>query len=101
MQNINTVTQSTFLGIKPHDRNIECQQEKLKEINSAEVKINDITLEINKTTERTPENCRLDNQIKPSPDPPLNNQMKHSFESAAPDKVIHFYYVQQRCPSTF
>uniref|UniRef100_A0A8C9DUJ2 Establishment of sister chromatid cohesion N-acetyltransferase 1 n=1 Tax=Prolemur simus TaxID=1328070 RepID=A0A8C9DUJ2_PROSS len=80
------VTESTFLGIKPHDRNTECQQEKLKEINSAEVKINDITVEINKTTERTPENCHLDNQIKPSPDPPLDNQMKHSFESAAPDK---------------
>ncbi|KAL2778223.1 N-acetyltransferase ESCO1 [Daubentonia madagascariensis] len=80
------VTQSTFLGIKPHDRNIECQQEKMKEINSEEVKINDITVETNKTTERAPENCHLDNQIKPSPDPPLDNQMKHSFESAAPDK---------------
>uniref|UniRef100_A0A2K6EMU1 Establishment of sister chromatid cohesion N-acetyltransferase 1 n=1 Tax=Propithecus coquereli TaxID=379532 RepID=A0A2K6EMU1_PROCO len=80
------VTQSTFLGIKSHHRNIECQQEKMKEINSEEVKINDITVEINKTTERTPENCDLDNQIKPPPDPPLDNQMKHSFESAAPDK---------------
>uniref|UniRef100_A0A2I3G4Z3 Establishment of sister chromatid cohesion N-acetyltransferase 1 n=1 Tax=Nomascus leucogenys TaxID=61853 RepID=A0A2I3G4Z3_NOMLE len=76
------VTQSTFLGTKPHDRNITCQQEKMKEINSEEVKINDITVEINKTTERAPENCHLANEVKPS-DPPLDNQMKHSFDSAS------------------
>nr|XP_012601441.1 N-acetyltransferase ESCO1 isoform X1 [Microcebus murinus]XP_012601442.1 N-acetyltransferase ESCO1 isoform X1 [Microcebus murinus] len=80
------VTQSTFLGIKPHDRNIECQQEKTKERYSEEVKINDVTVEVKKTTKRTPENCHLDNQIKAAPDPPLDNQMKHSFESATPDK---------------
>ncbi|XP_008051422.1 N-acetyltransferase ESCO1 [Carlito syrichta] len=77
------VTQSTFLGTKSHDRSIACQQEKMKEINSEEVKINDTTVEINKTTERTSENSHLDNQIKPSPDPPLDNQMKQSFESAS------------------
>ncbi|XP_055092582.1 N-acetyltransferase ESCO1 isoform X4 [Symphalangus syndactylus] len=76
------VTQSTFLGTKPHDRNITCQQEKMKEINSEEVKINDITVEINKTTERAPENCHLANEVKPS-DPLLDNQMKHSFDSAS------------------
>ncbi|XP_053427364.1 N-acetyltransferase ESCO1 isoform X2 [Nycticebus coucang] len=81
------VTQSTFLGIKPHDKKTECEEEKMKERNSEEVKMNDLTVEINKTTEinKTPENCHLDNQIKPSPDPSLDNQMKHSFESA-PDK---------------
>ncbi|XP_074239805.1 N-acetyltransferase ESCO1 isoform X2 [Saimiri boliviensis] len=77
------VTQSTLLGTKPHDRNIICQQEKMKEINSEEVKINDITVEINKTTERAPENCHLADEIKPSPDPPLDNQMKHYFDSAS------------------
>uniref|UniRef100_A0A8I5NUL5 Establishment of sister chromatid cohesion N-acetyltransferase 1 n=1 Tax=Papio anubis TaxID=9555 RepID=A0A8I5NUL5_PAPAN len=76
------VTQSTFLGTKPHDGNITCQQEEMKETNSQEVKINDITVEINKTTERAPENCHLANEIKPS-DPPLDNQMKHSFDSAS------------------
>ncbi|KAK2094561.1 Establishment of cohesion 1 [Saguinus oedipus] len=77
------VTQSTLLGTKPHDRNIICQQEKMKELNSEEVKINDITVEINKTTERAPENCHLANEIKPSPDPPLDNEMKHSFDSTS------------------
>uniref|UniRef100_A0A2K5LIB5 Establishment of sister chromatid cohesion N-acetyltransferase 1 n=1 Tax=Cercocebus atys TaxID=9531 RepID=A0A2K5LIB5_CERAT len=76
------VTQSTFLGTKPHDGNITCQQEEMQETNSQEVKINDITVEINKTTERAPENCHLANEIKPS-DPPLDNQMKHSFDSAS------------------
>lgn len=76
------MTQSTFLGTKPHDGNISCQQEEMKETNSQEVKINDITVEINKTTERAPENCHLANEIKPS-DPPLDNQMKHSFDSAS------------------
>ncbi|XP_063572925.1 N-acetyltransferase ESCO1 isoform X5 [Pongo abelii] len=76
------VTQSTFLGTKPHDRNITCQQEEMKEINSEEVKINDITAEINKTTENSPENYHLANEIKPS-DPPVDNQMKHSFDSAS------------------
>ncbi|XP_032149126.1 N-acetyltransferase ESCO1 isoform X2 [Sapajus apella] len=77
------VTQSTLLGTKPHDRNRICQQEKMKEINFEEVKTNDITVEINKTKERAPENCHLANEIKPSPDPPLDNQMKHSFDSAS------------------
>ncbi|XP_029778850.1 N-acetyltransferase ESCO1 isoform X1 [Suricata suricatta] len=79
-------TQSIFLGTKPHDdKNIACQQEEIKEINSKEVKVNDVTVEINKTTKRASENCHLDNQIKPPPDPPLDNQMKDSFEST-PDK---------------
>ncbi|XP_054439409.1 N-acetyltransferase ESCO1 [Pteronotus mesoamericanus] len=78
------VTQSTLLGTKPHDKNRACQQEEMKEINSEEVKISDITAEINKTTKRAPENCHLDNQIKP-PDSPLDNQMKDYFEST-PDK---------------
>ncbi|ELK31646.1 N-acetyltransferase ESCO1 [Myotis davidii] len=75
------VTQSTFLGTKPHDKNIACQQE---EINS-EVKSSDIIVEMNKATKKAPENCHLDNQIKPLPDSPLDNQMKDSFEST-PDK---------------
>ncbi|XP_066209232.1 N-acetyltransferase ESCO1 isoform X1 [Saccopteryx leptura] len=79
------VTQSTFLGIKLHDKNIACQQEEMKKINSEDGKISDITVEINKTAKRAPESCHLDNQIKPPPDPPLDNQMKDSFESA-PDK---------------
>ncbi|XP_039700843.1 N-acetyltransferase ESCO1 isoform X2 [Pteropus medius] len=76
------VTQSTFLGTKSHDdKNPACQQEEMKEINSEEVKIDDITVEINRTIKRAPDNCHLSNQIKPSPDPPLDNQMKDSFES--------------------
>lgn len=87
-------TQSTFLGTKLHnDKNTACQQEEMKEINSEEVKTNDVTVEVNKTTKRSSENCHLDKQIKPPPDPPLDNQRKDSFESA-PDKVIYFYYVQ-------
>ncbi|KAM9632611.1 N-acetyltransferase ESCO1 isoform 1-T4 [Trichechus inunguis] len=80
------VTQSTFLGTKRHDdKNIACQQEKTKEINSEEVRSNNI-VEINKTTERVPENCHLDNQIQPSAEPPLlDNQMKQPI-TAAPDK---------------
>ncbi|KAM8781730.1 N-acetyltransferase ESCO1 isoform 2-T3 [Rhynchonycteris naso] len=78
-------TQSTFLGTKLHDKNIACQQEEMKEINSGDGKSSDITVEINKTAKRAPESCHLDNQIKPPPDPPLDNQMKDSFESA-PDK---------------
>ncbi|XP_062933218.1 N-acetyltransferase ESCO1 isoform X2 [Cynocephalus volans] len=77
------VTQSTFLGTKPQDKNTACQQQKMKKKNSEEIKINDITVKINKTIQRAPENCHLDDQIKPSPDPPLDNQMKHSFESAS------------------
>nr|XP_054100029.1 N-acetyltransferase ESCO1 isoform X3 [Callithrix jacchus] len=77
------VTQSTLLGTRLHDRNIIYQQEKMKELNSEEVKSNDITVEINKTTERAPENCHLANEIKHSPDPPLDNQMKHSFDSTS------------------
>ncbi|XP_042531031.1 N-acetyltransferase ESCO1 isoform X2 [Dipodomys spectabilis] len=81
-----SVTQSTFLEAKPHDKNVICHQEKMEEIKSEvkmkEVNINDITVETNKTTKRAPE--ILDNQIKPS-DSPLDNQMKHSFEST-PDK---------------
>ncbi|XP_036177575.1 N-acetyltransferase ESCO1 isoform X3 [Myotis myotis] len=72
------VTQSTFLGTKPYDKNIACQQE---EINSEEVKSSDTTVEMNKATKKAPENCHLDNQIKPLPDSPLDNQMKDSFES--------------------
>ncbi|XP_029416420.1 N-acetyltransferase ESCO1 isoform X2 [Nannospalax galili] len=78
------VSQSMVLETKPQD-SITCQQDKMKGIKSEEVKINDIAVEINKTTKRAPENCHLDNHIKPSPDPPVDNQMKHSFESA-PDK---------------
>ncbi|XP_047649838.1 N-acetyltransferase ESCO1 isoform X1 [Phacochoerus africanus] len=78
------VTQSTFLGSKSYDdKKKACQQEEMKEINSEEV--NDITVEINKTTKRAPENCHLDNQIKPPPDQLLDNQKKDSFEST-PDK---------------
>lgn len=87
------VTQSTYLGTKPHDKNTLCQQEEMKEINSEEVKTNDITVEINEKTKRVPENCHLDNQIKPPPDPPLENQIKDCFEST-PNKVIYFDYVQ-------
>lgn len=84
------VTQSTFLGTKPHDdKNTACQQEEMKEINSEEVKINDITVKISKTTESVPENCYLDNQIKPPPDSPLDNQMKDSFEST-PNKNFSY-----------
>lgn len=80
------VTHSTFIGTKPHDdKNTACQQEDMREINSREVKINDITIQINKTTKRAPENCHLDNQIKPCPNPPLDNQRKDSFQST-PDK---------------
>ncbi|XP_003406409.1 N-acetyltransferase ESCO1 isoform X2 [Loxodonta africana] len=80
------MTQSTFLGAKPHDyKNIACQQEKIKEIYSEEVKSNDI-VEINKTTGGAPENGRLDNQIQPSPEPPLlDNQIKQPI-TATPDK---------------
>uniref|UniRef100_A0A8C0WFU1 N-acetyltransferase ESCO1 n=1 Tax=Castor canadensis TaxID=51338 RepID=A0A8C0WFU1_CASCN len=77
------VTQSTFLDTKSLDKNMTCQQEKMKEIKPEEVKINDITVETSKISKRAPENCHLDNQIKPSSDPPLDNQMKHSFESTA------------------
>lgn len=81
-----TVTQSTFIETKPHrDKNTACQQDEVREINFEEVKINDIEVEINKTIEKAPENCHLDNQIKPPPDPPLDNHMKDSFEST-PDK---------------
>ncbi|XP_045881326.1 N-acetyltransferase ESCO1 [Meles meles] len=81
-----STTQNTFLGTKLHnDKNTACQQEEMKEINSEEVKSNDVTVEVNKTTKRASENCHLDNQIKPPPDPPLDNQRKDSFESA-PDK---------------
>ncbi|KAB0407027.1 hypothetical protein E2I00_006121 [Balaenoptera physalus] len=80
------VTQSTFLGSKPHDdKNKACQQEEMKEINSEEVKLNDITVDINNTPKKPPENCRLGNQIKSPPDQPLDNQKKDSFEST-PDK---------------
>ncbi|XP_058412810.1 N-acetyltransferase ESCO1 isoform X1 [Diceros bicornis minor] len=80
------VTQNTFIGAKPQDdKNIACQQEEMKEINSEEVKISDTTVEVNRTTKRAPEICHLDNQIKPCPDPPLDNQMKDSFQST-PDK---------------
>ncbi|XP_045430702.1 N-acetyltransferase ESCO1 isoform X2 [Pipistrellus kuhlii] len=86
------VTQSTFLGTKPHDKNIACQQE---EINSEEVKSSDIIVEINKATKRAPENCHLDNQIKPPPDSLLDNQMKDSFEST-PDKNFSLHLESKR-----
>lgn len=77
------VTQSTVLGIKPHvDKSINCQQEEVKKVNSEEAKINDIAIEINKTTKKASEKWHLDNQIK-LPVPSLENQMKHSFELAA------------------
>ncbi|KAK2498945.1 hypothetical protein MC885_015706 [Smutsia gigantea] len=76
-----TVTQSTFLGTKPHhDKNIACQQEEVREVNFEEVKINDIEVEINKTTKRAPENYHLT-----PPDPPLDDRIKDSLEST-PDK---------------
>ncbi|XP_052011223.1 N-acetyltransferase ESCO1 isoform X2 [Apodemus sylvaticus] len=78
------VSQSMFLEMKPHD-NITCQRDKMKGIKSEEVKINNIAIEINKGTKRAPGNCNLDNHIKPSPDSLLDNQMKHSCESA-PDQ---------------
>lgn len=88
------MTQSKFLGTEPRDdKNIACQQEEMKEINSEEVKINDITVEINKTTKRAPVNCHMDNQIKRPLDPPLDNQMKDPFESTL-NKVIYFHYAQ-------
>lgn len=88
------VTQSTFLGTKPHDdKNLACQQEEMKEINSEEVKIDDVTVEINRTIKRAPDNCHLSNQMKPSSDPPLDNQMKDSFESTQ-TKVIYFDYAK-------
>ncbi|CAH7090534.1 Esco1 [Phodopus roborovskii] len=80
-----SVSQSTFLEMKPHS-NVTCQQDKMKGIKS-EVKINNIAIEINKATKRAPGNCHLDNHIKHSPDSPLDNQMEHSCESA-PDKVM-------------
>ncbi|XP_019509419.1 PREDICTED: N-acetyltransferase ESCO1 isoform X1 [Hipposideros armiger] len=90
LEMLHPVTQSTFLGTKPHDdKNTVCQQEAMKKINSEEVKINDITVEINKTTKSVPENCHLDNQIKSPPDSPLDNQMKDSFEST-PNKFQNF-----------
>lgn len=78
------VSQSTFLEMKPHD-NVTCQRDKMKGIKSEEVKINNIAIEINKATKRAPGNCNLDNHIKSSPDSLLDNQMKHSCESA-PDQ---------------
>ncbi|XP_021006456.1 N-acetyltransferase ESCO1 [Mus caroli] len=80
------VSQSTFLEMKAHG-NITCQRDKMKGIKSEEVKINNIAIEINKTTKRAPGNCNLDNHIKPSPDSSLDNQMKHSCESA-PDQNL-------------
>ncbi|KAM5222277.1 N-acetyltransferase ESCO1 [Ctenodactylus gundi] len=78
------VTQSTVLGTQSHDGNISCQQEKMKEIKSEPLKINDTKqVEVSKITERASENCHLDNHIKPSPDSPLDKQMKFSFESTA------------------
>ncbi|XP_007933788.1 N-acetyltransferase ESCO1 [Orycteropus afer afer] len=82
-------TQNTFLGTKLlDDKNKACQQEKLKQINS-EVRSNAI-VQINKTTEMAPENCHLDNQIKFSTEPLLDNQLKQSIPSA-PDKNFSLY----------
>lgn len=79
------VTQNMFSGTKQHGKNLTCQQEKMKEIKSEEVKINDVRVEITKTTQRASENCHLDNLKNPPPDPPLDNQMKPTFDST-PDK---------------
>ncbi|KAL1773874.1 N-acetyltransferase ESCO1 [Sigmodon hispidus] len=79
-----SVSQSTFLGMKPHS-NVTCQQNRMKGIKAEEVKINNIDIEINKAMKRAPGNCHLDNHVKPSSDSPLDNQMKHCCESA-PDK---------------
>ncbi|XP_035296179.1 N-acetyltransferase ESCO1 isoform X3 [Cricetulus griseus] len=79
-----SVSQSTFLEMKPHS-NVTCQQDNMKGIKSEEVKANNIAIEINKATKRASGNCHLDNHIKHSPDSPLDNQMKHSCDSA-PDK---------------
>ncbi|XP_020737408.2 N-acetyltransferase ESCO1 isoform X1 [Odocoileus virginianus] len=80
------VTQSTFLGSKPYgDKNKACQQEEMKEVNSEDVKPNDIAVEMNKIPKKTPENCHLGNQIEPPSDQPLDKQKKDSFEST-PDK---------------
>ncbi|XP_045152024.1 N-acetyltransferase ESCO1 isoform X2 [Echinops telfairi] len=85
------VTQNTLLGTKPH--NGKNQQEKLKEINSEELKSYSVG-ETNRTTENLSKNCHLDNQIKsptesqikPPPDSPLlDNQMK-PFITSTPDK---------------
>ncbi|XP_013375658.1 PREDICTED: N-acetyltransferase ESCO1 isoform X2 [Chinchilla lanigera] len=70
----------TFLETKQHDKNVICEQEKMKEIKSEEVKINDVAVEITKATNKAPENCHLDNLVKPSPNAPLDNQMKPPFE---------------------
>lgn len=83
-----SVSQNTFLDMKPHS-NVTCQQDKMEGRKSEEVKINNIAIEINKATKRAPGNCHLDNHIKRSSDSPLDNQMKHSCESA-PNKVIIF-----------
>nr|XP_012807385.2 LOW QUALITY PROTEIN: N-acetyltransferase ESCO1-like [Jaculus jaculus] len=80
------VSQSTFLETKPQDKKITCQQGKKEEIKSEEIKIHDVGAEISKTTNKAPENCHLDNHIKPSLDPLLDNQMKR-FESV-PDKNV-------------
>ncbi|KFO27119.1 N-acetyltransferase ESCO1 [Fukomys damarensis] len=79
------VTHNMFSGTKQHGKNLTCQQEKMKEIKSEEVKINDVRVEITKTTQRASENCHLDNLKNPPPDPPLDNQMKPTFDST-PDK---------------
>ncbi|XP_051019978.1 N-acetyltransferase ESCO1 [Acomys russatus] len=78
------VSQSAFVEMKPRG-GVTCQQDKVKEIKSEEVTINNIASEINKATERAPGNCHLDNHITPSPDSTLDNQTKHSYESA-PDQ---------------
>ncbi|XP_023576125.1 N-acetyltransferase ESCO1 isoform X2 [Octodon degus] len=76
------VTHNTYLEAKQLDKNVTCQKEKMREIKSEEVKVSDVTVEITKATKRVSENCQLDNLIKPSPDPPLDNQMK-PFESTS------------------
>ncbi|XP_040840719.1 N-acetyltransferase ESCO1 [Ochotona curzoniae] len=83
LESHDSMTQRTSIGTKTHDKCISGQQNKMKEIYSEDVKVNDITLEI-KAVKRAPDNCHLDKQIKSS-DPPLENQTKHSFEST-PDK---------------
>ncbi|XP_058533082.1 N-acetyltransferase ESCO1 isoform X2 [Ochotona princeps] len=83
LESHDSMTQRTSIGTKTHDKCISGQQNKMEEIYSGDIKVNDITVEI-KAVKRAPDNCHLDKQIKSS-DPPLENQMKHSSEST-PDK---------------
>ncbi|XP_051826317.1 N-acetyltransferase ESCO1 isoform X1 [Antechinus flavipes] len=72
-------SQSQSLIPKPcDDKDLAYQEEKQKEIYFQEVKSNGKTTEKSRITERTIENGQLDNQIKLHK--PVDNQMKHSLE---------------------